>query len=155
MDVGNGLGRSNMCEVCSLFGAWVKMDGWSPENGANSKEENIDSNAKHVVCYVDTLLNLELPEEGKQKLTKAEIVGLCLEIFTADTNTTFTALRWIMASIVKHPIVQVTLYNEIRAAIGPEANTAEEEDLQKLPYLRAMILEGLRRHPPSHMLLPH
>jgi len=27
--------------------------------------------------------------------------------------------------------------------------------LQKLPYLKVMILEGLGRHPPGHFLLPH
>ncbi|KAK4720848.1 hypothetical protein R3W88_011081 [Solanum pinnatisectum] len=29
------------------------------------------------------------------------------------------------------------------------------EDLMKLSYLKAVILEGIRRHPPSHFLLPH
>ncbi|KAI3731692.1 hypothetical protein L1987_62881 [Smallanthus sonchifolius] len=30
-----------------------------------------------------------------------------------------------------------------------------EEKLQKIPYLKAVILEGLRRHPPGHLVLPH
>jgi cytochrome P450 family 89 subfamily A len=31
----------------------------------------------------------------------------------------------------------------------------KEEDLQKMVYLKAVVLEGLRRHPPGHFLLPH
>jgi cytochrome P450 family 89 subfamily A len=31
----------------------------------------------------------------------------------------------------------------------------KEEDLQKIVYLKAVVLEALRRHPPGHFLLPH
>lgn len=31
----------------------------------------------------------------------------------------------------------------------------KEEDLQKMVYLKAVVLEGLRRHPPGHFVLPH
>lgn len=30
----------------------------------------------------------------------------------------------------------------------------KEEDLPKMAYLKAVILEGLRRHPPAHFVLP-
>ncbi|KAF5725665.1 cytochrome P450 89A2-like [Tripterygium wilfordii] len=30
-----------------------------------------------------------------------------------------------------------------------------EDDLQRMPYLKAVILKSLRRHPPRHFLLPH
>ncbi|OWM77955.1 hypothetical protein CDL15_Pgr018524 [Punica granatum] len=123
------------------------------------KADNIDKDkdhAEHVMSYVDTLLNLELPpEEGKRKLTEAEMLGLCSEFLNAGTDTTSTTLQWIMANIVKYPEVQETLYSEIRAVVGTKAATVEEEDLQRMPYLKAVVLEGLRRHPPGHFVLSH
>ena len=31
----------------------------------------------------------------------------------------------------------------------------EEEELKKMPYLKAVILKGLQRHPSGHFVLPH
>lgn len=130
-------------------------------NRGKLREENIDgakdnNNVEHVVSYVDTLLNLELPpEEGKRKLNEAEMISLCSEFLNAGTDTTSTALQWIMANVVKYPKVQESLYNEISSMVSPGAETVEEDDLQRLPYLKAVVLEGLRRHPPGHFVLPH
>ncbi|XP_062119679.1 cytochrome P450 89A2-like [Humulus lupulus] len=111
-----------------------------------------------VLCYVDTLLGLELPEE-KRKLDTGEMVTLCSEFLNAGTDTTSTALQWIMASLVKHPQIQEKLYEEIKGVMGDDdrrrGKEIEEEDLQRMPYLKAVILEGLRRHPPGHFVLPH
>ncbi|XP_027345957.1 cytochrome P450 89A2-like [Abrus precatorius] len=114
-------------------------------------------NDDSIVSYVDTLLELELPEEkGKRKLTEEEIVTLCSEFLNAGTDTTSTALQWIMANLVKYPHVQERVVEEIREAVGERAEReVREEELQKLGYLKAVILEGLRRHPPGHFVLPH
>nr|GMC63755.1 cytochrome P450 89A2-like [Ipomoea batatas] len=92
-----------------------------------------------LLAYVDTLIKLELPEE-KRKLSYGEMATLCGEFLNAGTDTTSTALQWIMANLVKHPSIQAKLYEEI---------------LGRMPYLKAVVLEGLRRHPPAHFVLPH
>ena len=46
------------------------------------------------------------------------------------------------------------LYMEIKGVMNEE-DEVEEEKLQKLPYLKAVILEGFRRHPPGYLVLPH
>ncbi|KAG6650352.1 hypothetical protein CIPAW_06G036500 [Carya illinoinensis] len=110
-----------------------------------------------VVSYVDTLLDLELPEE-KRKLDMGEMVSLCSEFLNAGTDTTSTALQWIMANMVKYPHVQERLYTEIKGVVGVrdgEIKKVKEEDLYKMSYLKAVVLEGLRRHPPGHAVLPH
>ncbi|KAF8014904.1 hypothetical protein BT93_H0642 [Corymbia citriodora subsp. variegata] len=107
-----------------------------------------------IVSYVDTLLDLELPEE-KRKLQEDEMVSLCSEFLSAGTDTTTTALQWIMANLVKYPEIQQRLYDEIKSVVGQGAEQVKEEDLQRLNYLKAVVLEGLRRHPPAHFVLPH
>ena len=107
-----------------------------------------------VVSYVDTLLDLELPEE-KRKLNDEELVTLCSEFLSAGTDTTATALQWIMANVVKYPHVQQRLLEEIREVKGESREEVKEEELLRMPYLKAVVLEGLRRHPPGHFVLPH
>ncbi|KAI8565299.1 hypothetical protein RHMOL_Rhmol03G0248100 [Rhododendron molle] len=114
---------------------------------------------------MDTLVDLELPEE-KRKLNEKEMVSLCSEFLNGGTDTTSVALQWIMANLVKYPQVQTKLYEEINGILGPspqlrEKNEKEgmvmikEEDLQRMPYLKSVVLEGLRRNPPTHFVLPH
>lgn len=110
-----------------------------------------------IVAYVDSLVDLQLSDE-KRKLNMDEIVSLCSEFLNAGTDTTATALQWIMANLVKFPEIQEKVYHEISQAVGEsevEGEFVKEEDLQKLPYLKAVVLESLRRHPPGHFVLPH
>ncbi|XP_073037217.1 cytochrome P450 89A2-like [Primulina eburnea] len=111
-----------------------------------------------VRAYVDTLVDLQLPQENR-KLADSDMVGLCSEFLNAGTDTTSTALQWIMANLVKYPHIQAKLYEEIVSAVGSpkgsQREMIEEEDAQKIPYLKAVVLEALRRHPPAHFLLPH
>lgn len=95
------------------------------------------------------------PDE-KRRLHEGEIVTLCSEFVTAGTDTTLTTLEWIMANLVKYKHVQDRIVEEIREVVGDtEEKEVSEEDLEKLPYLKAVILEGLRCHPPTRYLIPH
>ncbi|KAJ0462110.1 putative cytochrome P450 [Helianthus annuus] len=122
-----------------------------------------------IVAYVDTLVNLRFPEEDSdhgngERLTLNEMATICSEFLNGGTDTTTTALQWIMANLVKHPRIQSKLYDGIGEVVGPPPlplkgakpeMVINEEDLQKMPYLKAVVLEGLRRHPPAHFVLPH
>ncbi|KAG5559078.1 hypothetical protein RHGRI_008856 [Rhododendron griersonianum] len=104
------------------------------------------------VAYMDTLVDLELPEE-KRKLNEKEKVSLCSEFLNEGTDTTSIAMQWIMANLVKYPHVQTKLYEEINGIVGPspqlrEKNEKEvmvmikEEDLQRIAVLKIC---GFRR----------
>jgi cytochrome P450 family 89 subfamily A len=121
---------------------------------------------EHPHCYVDTLLDLRLDEGrqdgGRRPLTDHEIASLCIEILIvgSDLHLPGTALEWTMAELVKNPGVQDKLYEEMMKAKGTGGVVAaggvpfSEDDLPKIPYLRAVVLEGLRRHPPAQQMPP-
>ncbi|KGN63392.1 cytochrome P450 89A2 [Cucumis sativus] len=120
-------------------------------NRAHTEEEE-----EFAISYVDTLLDLELSHEDNRKLTNEEIVTICSEFLVGGTDTTCTALQWTMANIVKNPEIQHKLFSEMKEVMGDgPGKEVKEEDLEKIPYLKAVVLEGLRRHPPGHFVLPH
>ncbi|KAJ9678329.1 hypothetical protein PVL29_020483 [Vitis rotundifolia] len=132
----------------------LKQETQSKREEDNSDPGSSSSSKDYVLSYVDTLLDLQLPED-KRKLNEGEIVTLCSEFLSAGTDTTSTALQWIMANLVKSPHIQARLFEEISGVVGEGEEEVKEEDLQKMPYLKAVVLEGLRRHPPGHFVVPH
>ncbi|XBI08024.1 hypothetical protein VPH35_135827 [Triticum aestivum] len=107
--------------------------------------------------YVDTLNDLLVVDNShsfsgsgnasKLSLTDGELVGLCSEFLGAGTEPATAALQWIMANLVKHVDVQEAVRREIDGIVGADAEEVTEEDLGKLEYLHAVLMEALRLHP--------
>uniref|UniRef100_A0A0D9WYF4 Cytochrome P450 n=1 Tax=Leersia perrieri TaxID=77586 RepID=A0A0D9WYF4_9ORYZ len=95
-----------------------------------------------VCCYVDTLLEMEL---GKD-----EMVSLCWEFMNAAAKTTSTSLEWTMARLSHH---HGDIQRNLRLDITKTTNSGAL--VSPSPYLKAVVQESLRRHPPAHYLLAH
>ncbi|KAF8751953.1 hypothetical protein HU200_012013 [Digitaria exilis] len=104
-------------------------------------------------CYVDSLLDMRLEEDGGRALTEDEIASLCSEFLGTGTDLPVTALEWIMAEIVKNRASRRSFIDEINKAPSGSGKFSEE-DMVKMLYLKAVVLEGLRRHPPGHIMVP-
>jgi cytochrome P450 len=111
-----------------------------------------DDDKEDFQAYVDTLFDLKLPDSGNN-LNDEELVSLCSEFLLGGTDTTATTLLWAMANLVKNQNIQEKLYDEIKEVVKHNEEI-EEEHLQKMPYLKAVVLETFRRHPPGHFILP-
>ncbi|XP_037417244.1 cytochrome P450 89A2-like [Triticum dicoccoides] len=116
--------------------------------------QNQDETRTLPHCYVDSLLDLRLDSESGRPLTDDEVLAMCSELLIQGTDTTATALEWIMAELVKNQHVQDKLFDEISIGTDPD-DLHRPEGLHKIQYLRAVVLEGLRRHPPGHQVVMH
>ncbi|KAJ7953326.1 Cytochrome P450 family protein [Quillaja saponaria] len=109
-------------------------------------------NEENMLAYVDTLFDVELPDTGR-KLSDEELVSLCSEFLIGGTDTSATTLLWVMANLVKHQDIQEKLFDEINGVVKVDEDI-NEENMKKMPYLKAVVLETMRRHPPGHFILP-
>lgn len=75
-------------------------------------------------------------------------------MFTAGTDTTTSTLEWAMAELLHNPKTLQKVQAEVRSKIKANKKV-EEKDIENLPYLKAVIKETLRLHPPLPFLVPH
>ncbi|KAL6997077.1 hypothetical protein U1Q18_007199 [Sarracenia purpurea var. burkii] len=75
------------------------------------------------------------------------------DIFIAGTDTSAATLVWIMTELIRNPTAMREVQDEVRTIVVGKRKV-EEIDLPKLGYLKMVIKEGLRHHPPVPLLLP-
>ncbi|KAJ7974946.1 Cytochrome P450, partial [Quillaja saponaria] len=102
--------------------------------------------------YLDTLFDLKI-EGRKSSPTNSELVTLCSEFINGGTDTTATAIEWGIAQLIANPGVQHKLFDEITQTVGNRK--VDEKDVDKMPYLQAVVKELLRKHPPTYFALTH
>ncbi|GMJ07396.1 cytochrome P450, family 76, subfamily C, polypeptide 4 [Hibiscus trionum] len=100
---------------------------------------------------LDTLI--DIIEDGIEELDRTQIIYLLLILFVAGTDTTSNTAEWAMAELLRSPQVLLKAKKEIEQAIG-KGNLIEEDDVNHLPYLQAIIKETFRMQPAVPLLVP-
>jgi cytochrome P450 len=59
-----------------------------------------------------------------------------------------------MAELLRQPAVMSKVRDELREALGSKRHP-DESDIVKMPYLRAVVMETMRLHPASPLMMPH
>ncbi|KAK4360669.1 hypothetical protein RND71_019621 [Anisodus tanguticus] len=73
--------------------------------------------------------------------------------FVAGTDTTSNTLEWAMAELLKNPHTLKKVQEELAQVIG-RGKLINEAHVAQLPYLRCIVIETFRIHPPVHFLIP-
>ncbi|KAG7577956.1 Cytochrome P450 superfamily [Arabidopsis thaliana x Arabidopsis arenosa] len=101
---------------------------------------------------MDVLLAAYGDENAEYKITRNHIKSLFVEIFVGGTDSSVQTTQWTMAEIINNPDVLQRLREEMDSVVG-KTRFIQETDLPNLPYLQAVVKEGLRLHPPAPLLI--
>jgi cytochrome P450 len=96
-----------------------------------------------------TLLMAAMSEDGSQ-MTERQLRDETMTLFLAGHETTALALSWTWYLLGENPQAEGCLHEELRGVLGGRA--AGVADLEKLPYLNAVIYESLRLYPPAFIM---
>nr|BDG14897.1 cytochrome P450 83B1 like protein [Lolium multiflorum] len=92
-------------------------------------------------------------QEGPLALTRENIKGILMDTFTGGIDTCAVTTIWIMSELMRNPRVMQKAQSEVRAAVTNKPRVGEE-DVHHLKYLKMILKENFRLHPPGTLLIP-
>ncbi|CAL0328141.1 unnamed protein product [Lupinus luteus] len=118
-------------------------------------DEHLDPNrergTKEEEDIVDVLLELKKEGHLSIDLTNDHIKAIIMDILVAATDTSAATSVWAMTGLMKNPRVMKKAQQEIRNLYGKK-DFLNEEDIEKLIYLKAVIKETLRFFAPAPLV---
>ncbi|XP_034692616.1 cytochrome P450 71D10-like [Vitis riparia] len=103
--------------------------------------------------FIDVLLKLQQDGDLELPLTDDNIKAVILDIFSGGGATVSTAVEWAMSEMMKNPRVMEKAQAEVRRVFDGQGDV-DETGIDELKFLKAVVSETLRLHPPFPLLLP-
>ncbi|KAK1299562.1 Cytochrome P450 71A9 [Acorus calamus] len=125
------------------------------ESELNSHARNVGMEDDHD-DFVSVLLRLPEDPSLDVPLTRDDMKALLLDLFFGGTFTASVSPVWAMTELIRCPRAMHRLQRELREGLreGEEKPMVEESDLERFPYLKQVVKETWRMHPPGTLLIP-
>lgn len=125
----------------------------SLEKHLQNRERSSEKSNDFIDLYLAAITENDTNNLG-QTYTIPQLMYTTFDLLIAGSDTTATAISWLLLYILHNPEVETRLQSEIDAVIGPN-RTPSLTDRPKMPFMEATIMEGLRIAPPAALAVPH
>nr|UXG91342.1 3(S)-hydroxy-(+)-manool synthase [Callicarpa americana] len=117
-----------------------------------TKATKTDDAMERSEDLADVLLKYQ-EDEAEVRLTTDNIKAVVMDMFLAGGETSATAVDWAMSEMIKNPTTLKRAQEEVRQVFDGKGYV-DEAEFQELVYLKLVIRETLRLHPPLPLLVP-
>ncbi|KAF7838247.1 cytochrome P450 71A1-like [Senna tora] len=100
---------------------------------------------------------LQLQENGMlhKEITEQDFKPMLMDMFVGGTDTTSTVMQWGMAQLVRNPTKLKKAQEEVRRVVESKSKSkVDESDISEMKYLRYVVKEIVRLHPPAPLGAP-
>ncbi|KAG9446569.1 hypothetical protein H6P81_012697 [Aristolochia fimbriata] len=151
IDAVTGLGRrlrNNFAEMDYFYEKVIKHH----EQQQLPHDHHPDPNEEE---FVDVMLRAV----KQLHLTRDHVKAILMDLLVGGTDSSAATVEWAMAELMRNPSAMKKLQDEIRGAVLLErkeggSKGVDETHLPHLAYLRLVVKETLRLHPPTPLLIP-
>lgn len=135
--------RFNSGPLRKTNAAWDKMFELSKKY-VEEKTQHVNDRIQRGENADDGSYLAHLIAEGK--LSNEQIYSNMTELLAASIDTTASTSTWMLHLLSRHPDIQAKLYEEVMRVI-PEDIHPTRQQIDDMPYVKAMVKETLRLYP--------
>ncbi|KAK1379687.1 Cytochrome P450, family 76, subfamily C, polypeptide 6 [Heracleum sosnowskyi] len=118
------------------------------------RQQNNTLPSEQRMDFLDVLLDFKgTGNDELASLSEYQVTILLLDMFMAGVGATSNATEWAMCELLQNPEEMKKIKAELGRVVGAN-NKMQENDINNLPYLEAIIEETLRMHTPTPILFP-
>ncbi|EOA25913.1 hypothetical protein CARUB_v10019302mg [Capsella rubella] len=117
-------------------------------------QDHEDGEDRDRTDFVDVLLAIQKDKSVGFEIDRVSVKAIVLNVFVGGTETSYTLMEWAMTELLRHPKCMNRLQEEVRM-ISKGKSRVIEEDIQEMKYLKAVMKETMRLHPPLPLMVAH
>ncbi|GER56758.1 cytochrome P450, partial [Striga asiatica] len=114
---------------------------------SNVVRDHLEKESGEKENFMDILLGIYKGEVSGMSIDLISVKAVITDVLGAGTETSARTLTWVMTELIRHPHVMKRLQDEVRG-ITKGKKGITEDDIKRMSYLKAVIKETFRAHPP-------
>ncbi|CAL9774280.1 unnamed protein product [Musa acuminata subsp. burmannicoides] len=121
------------------------------EHEVKAKMNKVRQVAEVEEDIVDALLRLKDESELEVPMTMDGIKAVILDMLLGGTENSSAVIEWAMSELMRNPKIMEKAQKEVMEVLKGK-NRIQETDIVELNYLKSIVKETLRLHPPVSLI---